>query len=165
MSGSLLPNSAITAYKVSDNRGELSAVETLYMASEKHQKNENNKKKDPMLFVSDGNPSYLAAVTFLKKEGLDIDLKQVIGLENKDLISTIYRHLKNLVERLNRTYKLYVVNCFQNIEGASSHLAPVVTNYNFIRPHSSLYYQTPVVLDRLKNIPLIQDVWAEILRT
>jgi transposase-like protein len=154
--------SIITAYKVSDNRGELSAVETLYMASEKHQKNEN---KDPLLFVADGNPSYQAAVTFLKKEGIDLDLKQVIGLENKDLISTTYRYLKNLVERVNRTYKHYAVNCFQNIEGASSHLAPVVTNYNFIRPHRSLNYQTPVALDKLKNIPLIQDVWAEILRS
>jgi len=154
--------SIITAYKVSDNRGELPAVETLYMASEKYQKNDN---KDPLLFVSDGNPSYLAAVTFLKKEGIEMDLKQVIGLENKDLISTIYRHLKNLVERVNRTYKHCAINCFQNIEGASSHLAPVVTNYNFIRPHSSLNYQTPVVLDKLKNIPLIQDVWAEILRS
>lgn len=154
--------SIITAYKVSDNRGELPAVETLYMASEKHQKNE---KKDPLLFVADGNPSYQAAVTFLKKEGVDIDLKQVIGLVNKDLISTIYRHLKNLVERVNRTYKHCAINCFQNIEGVSSHLAPVVTNYNFIRPHSSLYYQTPVVLDKLKNIPLIQDVWTEILKS
>jgi len=118
-----------------------------------------------LIFISDGNPSYQAAVTFLKKENIDIELKQVIGLENKDLISTIFRHLKNLVERLNRTYKHYVVNCFQNIEGASSHLAPVVTNYNFIRPHSALCYQTPVVLDKLKKIPLIQDVWAEILRS
>jgi len=153
--------SIVTAYKVSDNRSEIPAVEAIYMANEKHLKNQNN---DPLLFVSDGNPSYQAAVTFLKTEGVNVDLKQVIGLKNKDEISAFYRYLKNLVERLNRTYKHYAVNCFQNIEGASSHLALTVTNYNFIRPHSSLNYQTPVVLDGLKNIPLIQDVWADILR-
>ena len=153
--------SIITAYKVSDSRGELHAIETIYMASEKHLKNQNN---DPLLFVSDGNPSYQAAVTFLKTEGMKVDLKQVIGLKNKDEVSALYRYLKNLVERVNRTYKHYAVNCFQKIEGASSHLALAVTNYNFIRPHGSLNYQTPVVLDELKNIPLIQDVWADILR-
>lgn len=154
--------SIITAYKVSDNRGEIPAVETVYMASEKHLKNEND---DPLLFVSDGNPSYQAAVTFLKKEGIEVDLKQVIGLENNDVISTTYRYMKNLVERVNRTYKHYAVNCFQKIEGASSQLALAVTNYNFIRPHSSLNHQTPVVLNKLKHIPLIQDVWAAILTT
>lgn len=153
--------SIITAYKVSDSRSEIPAVETIYMANEKHLKNQND---DPLLLVSDGNPSYQAAVTFLKSEGVDVDLKQVIGLKNNDEISALYRYLKNLVERLNRTYKHYAVNCFQNIEGASSHLALAVTNYNFIRPHSSLNYETPVVIDRLKNIPLIQDAWADILR-
>lgn len=153
--------SIITAYKVSDTRGELHAIETIYMASEKHLKNQDN---EPLLFVSDGNPSYQAAVTFLKTEGVKVDLKQVIGLKNKDEVSALYRYLKNLVERVNRTYKHYAVNCFQNIDGASSHLALAVTNYNFVRPHSSLNYQTPVVFDELKNIPLIQDVWADILR-
>ncbi len=153
--------SIITAYKVSDTRGELHAIETIYTANEKHLKNQNN---DPLLFVSDGNPSYQAAVTFLKTEGVKVDLKQVIGLKNKDEISALYRYLKNLVERVNRTYKHYAVNCFQDIEGASSHLALAVTNYNFIRPHSSLNYHTPVVLNELKDIPLIQDVWADIIR-
>ena len=153
--------SIITAYKVSDSRSEIPAVETMYMANEKHLKNQN---ADPLLFVSDGNPSYQAAVTFLKSEGVDIELKQVIGLKNKDEISALYRYLKNLVERLNRTYKHYAVNCFQNIEGASSHLALAVTNYNFIRPHSSLNHKPPVIINRLKDIPLIQDVWADILR-
>jgi len=154
--------SIITAYKVSDNRGEIPAIETIYMASEKHLKNDNN---DPLLFVADGNPSYQAAVTFLKTENVEINLKQVIGLENKDSISATYRYMKNLVERVNRTYKHYASNSFQNIKGASSQLALAITNYNFLRPHNSLHYQTPVVLKRINNIPFVQDAWAEILRT
>jgi len=130
------------------------------MANEKHLKNENN---DPMLFVSDGNPSYQAAVTYLKSQNIDVDLKQVIGLENKDEVSAMYRYMKNLVERVNRTYKNYAVNCFKKIENASANLALAVTNYNFIRPHSSLEYQTPVMKDELNEIPLIQNIWAKIL--
>lgn len=151
--------SIITFYKVSDNRGEIPAVETVYNASQKH-KSEN---QELLTLVTDGNPSYQAAVTYCKTEGIDIDHKQVIGLENKDEISAAFRYLKNLVERVNRTYKHYASNCFQNIKGASSHLALAVTNYNFIRPHSSLGYKPPVILHELKDIPLLQDVWAKII--
>ena len=153
--------SIITTYKVADNRGEIPAVETVYNASIKHQPDNNS--KEPFTFVTDGNPSYQAAITFLKTEGLEIDHKKVIGLENNDEESALYRYLKNIIERVNRTYKHYATNCFQNIKGASAHLSLSVTNYNFIRPHSSLDYEPPVVLDELKNIRFVQDVWAKII--
>lgn len=154
--------SIITAYFVSDNRGEIPAIITLNMAAEKHLK---VNEEEPLLLGVDGNPSYMAATTFLKKQGIDIDLKQVIGLENKDEISAAYRDLKNLIERLNRTIKSQAHNNFQMDSGADSYTALAVTNYNFIRPHSSLNYQPPVVLDELKDTLLLQDVWSKILRS
>jgi putative transposase len=154
--------SIITAYFVSDNRGEIPAIITLNMAAEKHLK---VNEEEPLLLGVDGNPSYMAATTFLKKQGIDIDLKQVIGLENKDEISAAYRDLKNLIERLNRTIKSQAHNNFQIDRGAASYTALAVTNYNFIRPHSSLNYQPPVVLDELKDTLLLQDVWSKILRS
>ncbi len=152
--------SIITAYRVSDARDEINAVKTLAMASEKFTPNHED---EPLTMIVDGNPSYQAATVFLEKEGVQIDLKKVIGLKNNDDISATYRYLKNLIERVNRTYKHYSPGCFQNIDGASSHLALAITNYNFLRPHSSLNYKTPVINQELMEIPLIQDRWAKIL--
>lgn len=152
--------SIITSYQVSDNRGEISAIKTLIMADQKHDKSHDN---ETLSLIVDGNPSYQAAATFLKTQGINIDLKKVIGLENKDNVSTLFRYLKNTIERVNRTYKHYAHNCFQNIDGASSHLALAVTNYNFIRPHSSLGYKAPIINENLDHIDLIQNKGVAIL--
>jgi transposase-like protein len=154
--------SIITAYNVSDTRSETPAIKTIYIANEKHQPNENN---DPLLLVSDGNPSYQAATTFLKTEGVNIDLKQVIGLKNKDDVSAEYRYMKNIVERVNRTYKHCADNSFGSMENAGKHLALSVANYNFIRPHSTYNNQPPIVLEEHKNIPRLQDKWVHLLRS
>ncbi len=154
--------SIITAYFVSDNRGEIPAVIALNMAAEKHLK---VNEEEPLLLGVDGNPSYMAATTFLKKQGINIDLKQVIGLENKNETSATYRYLKNLIERLNRTIKSHAHNNFRIDSGVAAYTALAVTNYNFIRPHSSLNYEPPVELEELKDVPFLQDVWAKILRS
>jgi transposase-like protein len=151
--------SIISSYHVSDNRGEIPAIKTLVMANDKYKKEHD----DDLRLIVDGNPSYQAAATFLKKEGININLRKVIGLENKDNVSALFRYLKNIVERVNRTYKHYAHNCFQNIDGATSHLALAVTNYNFIRPHSSLAYKTPVMANKLNHIDLIQNKWVSII--
>lgn len=152
--------SIITSYLVSDNRGEIPAIKTLVQANQKHEISHDD---EALCLIADGNPSYQAATTFLKKEGINIDLKKVIGLENKDNVSTLFRYLKNIIERVNRTYKHYAHNCFQSINGAADHLALAVTNYNFIRPHSTLGYKTPVINDELNHIDLIQNKWVAIL--
>lgn len=154
--------SIITAYMVSDNRGEIPAVKTMYMAS---QKQIDNSGENPLVFISDGNPSYQAAAVFLNSQNIPVENIQVIGLKNNDETSAIYRYLKNIIERINRTYDHCARNNFQYITGASSHLALVVTNYDFIRPHSTLKYQTPVIHEKLKDIDLIQNKWAEILKS
>lgn len=152
--------SIITSYQVSDTRSELPAIRSLLLAFRKFLKNAENKT---LTIISDGNPSYQAGTTFLEKEGINIDLKKVIGLENKDETSKTFRYLKNLVERVNRTYKSYSKDCFKNADSASKHLALTITDYNFLRPHSALDYQTPIVMEELHNIPFIQDKWAKIL--
>jgi len=154
--------SIITAYMVSDNRGEIPAVKTMYMAT---QKQIDNSEDNPLVFISDGNPSYQAAATYLNSQDIPVQNIQVIGLENKDETSATFRYLKNIIERINRTYGHCAKNNFQFIKGASSHLALAVTNYNFIRPHSTLNYETPVVHEKLKKIDLIQNKWAEILKS
>ena len=59
------------------------------------------------------------------------------GLTNNDAVSKEYRPFKQIVERLNRTYKASYrkTNGFDNIEGANYDLTLWVTYYNFLRPH------------------------------
>jgi transposase-like protein len=154
--------SIITSYQVSDTRSELPAIKSLIYANEKFQPDEDD---DELTIIADGNPSYQAGQTFLKKKNIFIKLKKVIGLENKDEESKTYRYLKNLVERVNRTYKSYAKNCFGDVESASEHLALAITDYNFLRPHSSLDFETPVKMEHLNDAFFIQDKWAQIINS
>jgi transposase InsO family protein len=89
----------------------------------------------------------------------------VIGLQNLDAESEEYRSFKQLVERLNRTYKYHVRPAagFNSKNGAVSLTTLFVTHYNFLRPHMSLRYQPPVPLQELKALPTIQARWTKIL--
>ncbi len=91
-------------------------------------------------FIADGYSAYpLAAMEFAKKFGEDFTFRvtQVLGLTNNDAVSKEYRPFKQIVERLNRTYKASYrkTNGFDNIEGANYDLTLWVTYYNFLRPH------------------------------
>ena len=91
-------------------------------------------------FIADGYSAYpLAAMEFAKKFGKAFTFKitQVIGLTNDDAVSTEHRPFKQMIERLNRTYKASYrpTNGFDNIDGASYDLALWVAYYNFLRPH------------------------------
>ena len=88
----------------------------------------------------DGYSAYpLAAMEFAKKLGKDFAFKvtQVIGLTNDDAVSTEHRPFKQMIERLNRTYKASYrhTNGFDSIDGANYDLALWVAYYNFLRPH------------------------------
>ncbi len=76
-------------------------------------------------FIADGYSAYpLAAQQFhLKdKDPLDFDITQVIGLTNDDEVSTQFRPFKQVVERLNRTYKeSYRCTC-----GYKTSMAPTI---------------------------------------
>lgn len=77
---------------------------------------------------------------------MKFDITQVIGLTNDDAVSTKYRPLKKMIERLNRTYKQSYrpTNGFDNIDGTNYDLALWVTYYNFLRPYKEFKYKPAI---------------------
>lgn len=155
-------NHKITAYHVADNRETLPA--TIAM-------NEAIRTADPdqkLTLITDGNPSYTAGLLFLnskRDKDHQITLKQVIGLQNLDEISTEFRPFKQLIERLNRTFKFHVRPAagFKAFNGAIAMTTLIVTHYNFLRPHMALDYKIPIELPELQSVSTIQGRWAKIL--
>ena len=97
-------------------------------------------------FIADGYSAYiLAAQQFFREFGEDFSFKitQVIGLTNDDEVSKEFRPFKQMIERLNRTYKLSYrpTNGFDNIDGANYDLALWIAYYNFLRPHKHAGYK------------------------
>ena len=109
-------------------------------------------------FIADGYMIYKLAQLQFAMHGMAFPLTQVIGLTNEDPVSTEFRWLKQVIERLNRTFKFsYRVTCgYGSVSGADSHVAVFVAFYNFLRPHPYNYWrplnQIPE-LDRCSNMP------------
>jgi len=148
---------SILGYQVSDNRGVGSCILSMRMAF-KHFK---EKLPEGFKFIADGYNSYpLAAQQFFRNYGEDFkfNITQVIGLTNDDEVSTEYRPYKQMIERLNRTYKesYRPTNGFDNIDGANYDLALWVAYYNFLRPHEHNKYRVlnhVQMLDNADNMP------------
>lgn len=121
-------------------------------------------------FISDGNPSYQAAIHFLnahrEKDQPPHTLDQVLGLQNLDELSQQYRPFKQLIERLNRTYKYHVRSAcgFATRNVAVAVTTLFVTFYNFLRPHMPLHHRLPIELQELKNIATLQGRWNKFLQ-
>lgn len=151
----------ISAYHFSDNRGVKAAISTMLEATRTANKDQK------ITLVSDGNPSYMAGLHFInqKNKALRASLKSVIGLQNLDAQSEGFRAHKQVVERLNRTFKYHVQaqNGFGNVSGAMAKLILFVTHYNFLRPHLALQYKTPIQLAELSALPTIQSRWNKII--
>jgi transposase-like protein len=153
---------SITAYHIADNRDTLPA--TIAMNEAIRTANDDQK----LTLITDGNPAYPAGLMFLnehREKDHQITLKQVIGLQNLDETSTEFRSFKQIIERLNRTFKFHVrASCgFKAVNGAVSLTTLIVTHYNFLRPHMSLDYKVPIELPELKDISTIQGRWTKIL--
>lgn len=155
-------NLKITAYHLADNRGTQPAViamnEAIRTAS----------ADQKITLVTDGNPSYPAGIHFINAQSdhsATIQHRKVIGLQNLDALSEEFRTFKQLIERLNRTYKYHVRPAagFNCINGATVLTTLFVTHYNFLRPHMSLKHQSPIQLQELKALPTIQARWSKIL--
>ena len=105
----------------------------------------------------------LAAQQFFHEFGekFKFEVTQVIGLTNDDAVSKEFRPYKQLIERLNRTYKASYrpTNGFDNYDGANYDLALWVAYYNFLRPHKFLHGKTPVVVDITKNADNLPAKW------
>jgi len=125
------------------------------------------KDKKQITLVADGNPSYQAGLHYINsvKDPLKLNLKNVIGLQNLDNESEEYRPYKQMIERLNQTYKYHIQaqNGFGSLNGAVAKLMLFVTHYNFLRPHKALNYETPILLSELSVMSTIQSKWIKIL--
>ena len=119
--------------------------------------------------VTDGNPSYDSAVMayndLIKEEDRKLTKRTVIGLKNLDEESTEYRSFKQLVERLNRTYKYHTRPRagFKTFDGAVSLTTLFVAFYNFMRPHSARRNTTPVTLSSLNDCLLMPEKWVTLI--
>ena len=121
----------------------------------------------PLTLITDGNPSYMAGLHFInsQQQSSHIQHHTVIGLQNLDKESEEFRPFKQLIERLNRTYKHHVrpANGFNSTNGAVALTTLFVTHYNFLRPHMALNYKTPAHIPELDSISTIQGKWCKIL--
>ena len=150
---------SIIGYQVSDNRGVGPCILAMRMAFRKLTELPKNFK-----FIADGYSAYpLAAQQFANEYGdkFKFDITQVIGLTNDDEVSKEYRPYKQMIERLNRTYKASYrkTNGFDNIDGANYDLALWVAYYNFLRPHRHNNYKVLNEVEMLSQSDTMLGKW------
>ncbi|MGG5251972.1 IS6 family transposase [Neobacillus sp. SM06] len=150
----------ILSYPVSPNRDTVSAIRAMDDVLLKMKEI----PKD-LTFVVDGNPIYLLAQHFFAQHGISFDVKQVIGLTNDDPVSTEYRPLKQIIERLNRTFKgnYRSTHGFGSEHGSVSFVTLFVAYFNFLRPHASLEGKVPVVNPELSGLPTMPARWTKLM--
>lgn len=152
---------SITAYHLSDTRDTRQAVAAIKEAI----RTANPDQK--INLVTDGLSSYIEAIQILNKDRQQNKIQhiRVIGLENRDDISEEYRHFKQMIERLNRTYKHHSKPSagFNSFTGAMALITLFVTHFNFLRPHMSLGYKTPIHIEELDHLETIQAKWVRLL--
>lgn len=151
---------SILGYQVSDNRGVGPCILAMRMAL----RNFKEKLPQGFKFIADGYSAYpLAAQQFFIKYGkrFKFDITQVIGLTNDDAVSKEFRPYKQLIERLNRTFKAsYRVKCgYDNFDGANYDLALWVAYYNFLRPHSINNFKVLNSIEVLESADTMPDKW------
>ena len=159
---------AICGYNLSNTRGTEPALALLNSCFGPPE----SPKCETGELITDGLPSYDSAVVAyniaaIRASGEKVLTKYtVIGLRNLDPESELYRALKQLVERLNRTYKFHTRprSGFKEFNGAVALTTLFVAFYNFMRPHGTLKGATPVKLECLKDKTLYPEMWVELFR-
>ena len=154
---------SIIGYRVSDNRGVGPCILAMRMAF----KNITDLPKT-FKFIADGYPAYpLAAQQFALNNDnpLEFDITQVIGLTNDDTVSEEFRPFKQMIERLNRTFKAsYRCTCgYDNFDGSNYAVVLWVCYYNFLRPHQFNHYQVLNKVDLLDGADTMQAKWQLII--
>lgn len=150
---------SILGYRVSDNRGVGPCITAMRMAF-RHFK----ELPEGFRFIADGYSAYpLAAQQFFHEFGekFRFTITQVIGLTNGDEVSKEFRPFKQMIERLNRTYKASYrpTNGFDSIDGANYDLALWVAYYNFLRPHKHNNYRPLNKVDMLDSADNMPGKW------
>lgn len=150
---------SVIGYQVSDSRGVGPCILAMRMAFRGLAE-----LPEKFKFIADGYSAYpLAAMEFTKKFGKAFAFKvtQVIGLTDDDAVSTEHRPYKQIIERLNRTYKASYrpTNGFGNINGANYDLTLWVAYYNFLRPHKHNKYKVLNEVEMLRNADNMPGKW------
>jgi len=116
-------------------------------------------------FISDGYPIYQLAQLQFAMNDMSFPLTQVTGLQNDDPVSTEYRWVKQVIERLNRTFKFSyrAVSGYGSFSGADSHVAVFVAFYNFLRPHPYNYWKPLNEIPELDKCPNMPAKWQKLI--
>ena len=150
---------SILGYQISDNRNGGPCILAMWMAFHHLTELPKNFKS-----IADGYSAYpLAAMEFAKKfkDSFKFNITQVIGLTNDDEVSKEFRPCKQMIERLNRTYKASyrITNGFDNYDSANYDLVLWVAYYNFLRPYKHNHYQVLNKIDMLNGADNIPGKW------
>ena len=150
----------ILSYPVFPKRDTLSAIKALDEVLMKMKS-----IPDDLTFVVDGNPIYILAQHFFAQHGIHFDVHRVIGLTNEDPVSKEYRPLKQIIERLNRTFKgnYRPTLGFQSSSGSVSFVTLFVAYFNFLRPHAALEGRAPVMISELGKLPHMPARWTKLI--
>ena len=154
---------SIIGYRVSADRAVGSCILAMRMAFNKLKELPKNFR-----FIADGYSAYpLAAQQFELREDdpLKFNITPVIGLTNSDAVTKEFRPFKQLIERLNRTFKAsYRVTCgYDNYDGANYAVSLWVAYYNFLRPHM-LFGRTLNPLKELMAADNMPGRWQVLIR-
>lgn len=153
---------SILGYQVSDTRAVGPCILAMRMAFDKFKTFPGKALK----FIADGYSAYpLASQQCKIQNGWDFDVTQVIGLTNDDAVSKEFRWVKQVVERLNRTFKYsYRVTCgYDSENGALYGVSLWVAYYNFLRPHPYNYWGPLNELDDFKNADNMPAKWQMLI--
>lgn len=152
---------SILGYRSSDSRDTSHCILAIRMAFDKFKEFPGKALK----FVADGYTAYKLAEQQFKLHDMDFNVTQVIGLTNDDPVSTEYRWLKQIIERLNRTFKFSykVTNGYGSDVGANTDLVLFVAYYNFLRPHSYTYWQPLNSIPELEKVELMPAKWQVLI--
>jgi len=155
----------ILSYRVQKLRGWKSAAMAINDVLVKA-KGKSEAIPEGLNLITDGNPIYLLAQHWFAQHGINFDVTQVIGLTNDDPVSKEYRPLKQIIERLNRTFKgnYKPTTGFGTDLGAISKLTLFVAYFNFLRPHSGIDSKIPAVIPELEALPHMPAKWCELIR-
>lgn len=121
---------------------------------------------DNLKLIVDGNPIYETAQQYFAYHGMPFNLKVVVGLTNDDDVSTEYRPLKQIIERLNRTFKgnYRPLTGYGSQAGSIAHVELFTAYFNFLRPHSSLEKgRVPVQIPELMTCQNMPQKWIRLL--
>lgn len=150
----------ILSYPVSPNRDTLSAIKALDQVFQKFKEIPEN-----LMFVVDGNPIYILAQHYFAGHGIHFDLHKVIGFTNDDPVSKEYHPMKQIIERLNRSFKgnYRATTGFGSQAGSVSYVTLFVAYFKFFRPHASLEYNMPVIIPELREMPNMPEQWTKLI--